>query len=108
MMKFLLLAALLLQAQPRETKPQIKRILVQSYCLAIAYPGTEMAKDMEAIYALYAPLSGLQDPLGSRRKVEALAAREKPAEPSPVGGRNLALAKCALFAERADVLALLR
>lgn len=96
------------QQQQRETPEQIRRILAQSSCLAVAYPGSELAKDAEAIYALYAPLLKLRDPLAARRKVEALATAENPAKPSPVGNQNLALATCALFAERGDVLAAMK
>lgn len=90
-------------AQPRETPAQMRRIVAQSLCLAVAYPDSAIARDTESIYAVYAPLSGARDPLAARKKTEALAAAENPAKPTPVGGHNLALAKCALFAERADV-----
>ena len=93
--------------QPRETRAQMRRILAQSFCLAAAYPNSDVARDSEAVYALYAPLIGVKDPLGARRKVEALVAAENPAKPTPVGQRNLALAKCVLFADRADIMALL-
>jgi hypothetical protein len=101
--------ALLLGDGPaRETPAQMRRIVAQSLCLAGAYPGTALAKDAEAVYALYATQMGAKDPLGARRKVEALVAKENPGKLTPVGERNLALAKCALFAERADVLAILK
>jgi hypothetical protein len=91
----------------RETPAQMRRILAQSFCLAAAYPNSDLARDAEAVYALYAPLLGVRDPLAARRKVEALVAAENPGKPTPVGERNLALAKCTLFAERKDVMALL-
>lgn len=91
----------------RETAAQMRRILAQSFCLAAAYPKSDLARDAEAVYALYAPLIGVRDPLAARRKVEKLVAAEDPGKPTPVGDRNLALAKCTLFAERADVIALL-
>jgi hypothetical protein len=108
----LLLASVLLLPesacpQPRETRAQMRRIVAQSLCLAAAYPGSDLARDSEGVYALYAPLLGVRDPLAARRKVEALVADENPGKPTPVGQRNLALAKCTLFAERADVIALL-
>ncbi len=110
--RFLLLLALLLpmaaDCEPRETPAQMRRILAQSFCLAAAYPNSDLARDAEAVYALYATSIGVRDPLAARRKVEALVAVENPAKPTPVGGRNLALAKCALFGERADVIALLK
>ena len=107
----LLLLALLLPAcaypQPRETRAQMRQIVAQSLCLAAAYPGSDLARDSEAVYALYAPLLGVRDPRAARRKIEALVAAENPAKPSRVGERNLALAKCLLFSERADVKGLL-
>jgi len=92
----------------RETPAQMRRIVAQSICFAGAYPGTAMARDMEAVYALYATQMGSKDPLGARRKVEALVAKEDPGKLAPVGERNLALAKCALFAERSDVVSILK
>ena len=106
-MAFLLLPGCV-SSQPRETRAQMSRIVAQSLCLAAAYPESELARDTEAVYALYAPLLGLQDPLAARRKLEALVVAENPGKPTPVGQRNMALAKCALFAERADVMALLK
>ena len=94
-------------SQPRETRAQMRRIIAQSLCLAAAYPGSDLARDSEAVYALYAPMLGVRDPLATRRKVEALVVAENPGKPTPVGQRNLALAKCTLFAERSDVMALL-
>ncbi|MCC6538038.1 MAG: hypothetical protein IT162_10835 [Bryobacterales bacterium] len=93
-------------AQPRETPAQMRRIVAQSLCLATAYPDSAIARDAEAVYTVYATLTGARDPLAARKKTEALAAAENPAKPTPVGGHNLALAKCALFADRADVQAL--
>ncbi len=93
-------------AQPRETPAQVRRIVAQSLCLAVAYPESAIARDAESVYAVYASLTGTRDPLTARKKTEALAAAESPAKPTPVGGHNLALAKCALFAERVDVQAL--
>lgn len=93
-------------AQPRETPAQIRRILAQSLCLATAYPESAIAKDAESVYAVYAPLTGARDALAARKKTEALAAAENPSKRTPVGEHNLALAKCALFADRADVQAL--
>jgi hypothetical protein len=87
-----------------ETPAQIRRIVAQSVCLAIAYPDSVIARDSEAVYALYAPLLNVKEPLESRRKIEKLALAAQPASPAPVGAHNLALAKCALFAERQDVL----
>jgi hypothetical protein len=107
----LLVAAFLMpwqaNCQGRETRAQMRRIVAQSLCLAAAYPNSDVARDSEAVYALYAPLLGLREPLAARRKVEALVAAENPGKPTPVGQQNLALAKCALFAERADVVATL-
>jgi hypothetical protein len=97
------LAAAAMAATP-ETPAQIRRIVAQSVCLAVAYPDNSVARDNEAVYALYAPLLSVKEPLEARRKVEKMAQAAQPAAPSPAGGHNLALAKCALFAERLDVL----
>ncbi len=86
-----------------ETPAQIRRIVAQSLCLAVAYPQSEVSRDSEAVYALYAPLMNIKNPLPARQQVEKLAVAERPASPSPVGNHNLALAKCSLFAERLDV-----
>lgn len=91
-----------------ETPAQIRRIVAQSVCLAIAYPDSNIARDNEAVYALYAPLLNIREPLEARRKIEKLALAAQPGAPSPAGAHNLALARCALFAERQDVLATLR
>ncbi|MBM3797089.1 MAG: hypothetical protein FJW31_24265 [Acidobacteria bacterium] len=50
--------------------------------------------------------TGARDAFAARRKTEALAVAENPSKRTPVGEHNLALAKCALFADRADVQAL--
>ncbi len=95
------------QAAERETPAQVRRIVAQSLCLAVAYPDSSMSRDSEAVYALYAPLLKTNTPLEARQRIEKLAIAAQPASPSPVGAHNLALAKCALFAERQDVLAAL-
>jgi hypothetical protein len=83
----------------------MRRIVAQSVCLAIAYPDTAIARDAEAVYALYAPLLGVADALAVRRRLEALAASENPSQPAPANLQNLALARCTLFAEQKKVLA---
>lgn len=100
-------SACAVHANAPETPSQIRRIVAQSICLAIAYPDSAISRDSEAVYALYAPLLKVKDPLKSRQAIEKLALTAQPASSSPVGGHNLALAKCTLFAERKDVLAAL-
>ncbi len=95
------------RADSPETPTQIRQILAQSFCLGVAYPGGDIARDVEGVYAVYIGQLPLEAPLEARRKIEALAAASKPSEPTPVGGHNLALAKCALFAQRTDVQRLL-
>jgi hypothetical protein len=90
-----------------ETPDQVRRIMAQSICLATAYPGTALATDSDAVYAVYATMLQVKSPLDARRKVAELAASSAPATPTPVGNYNLALAKCTLFAERRDVRAAL-
>jgi hypothetical protein len=94
-------------ASQQETPAQVRRILAQSICLAQAYPETVIAKDAESVYAVYAGQLTIKNPLEVRRKIEALAKASEPAKPTPVGDYNLALAKCSLFAERADVQSML-
>jgi hypothetical protein len=90
-----------------ETPAQIRRILAQSICLSVAYPGTQIAKDSESVFAVYATMLTVKAPLKARQAVEQLAVTTNPAALTPVGEYNLALAKCSLFAERADVLTIL-
>jgi hypothetical protein len=86
-----------------ETPDQVRRIVAQSLCLATAYPNSDISRDNEAIYAVYAPLLNVKAPLEARRIVETLATKAQPASPTPVGDHNLALAKCVLFAEQPNV-----
>jgi hypothetical protein len=108
---FLLIAGLLVSscatASVPETPAQIRRIVAQSICLAQAYPDTVVAKDAESVYAVYAGQLTVKNPLEARRKIEELAKASDPSKRTPVGDHNLALAKCSLFAERADVQSLL-
>jgi hypothetical protein len=90
-----------------ETPDQVRRIMAQSICLATAYPGTALATDSDAVYAVYATMLQVKSPLEARRRVAELAASSAPATLTPVGNHNLALAKCTLFAERRDVRAAL-
>jgi hypothetical protein len=100
-------SANLAHASKPETPAQVRRIVAQSLCLAVAYPNSDLARDSEAVYAVYAPLLTIKAPVQAKQKIEQLATAERPASPTPVGNHNLALAKCALFAERPDVLGLL-
>lgn len=99
-------AAIAADTKP-ETPAQVRRIVAQSICLAVAYPGSDIAKDSEAVYAVYAGMLPVKSPREARRRITELALKSAPAALSPVGNHNLALAKCTLFAERSDVLALL-
>ncbi len=83
-----------------ETPAQIRRILAQSICLSVAYSGGQIAKDSDSVYAVYATMLAVKDPLKARQGVEQLAIKTNPAAPTPVGEYNLALAKCTLFVRR--------
>ena len=90
------------ESQGRETPDQVRRIIAQAICLAEAYPGTAIASDSVGIVSVY------QGTLGSVAArdiaaVRAMARDAKPSQPTPVGDRNFAIARCVLFAERADV-----
>jgi hypothetical protein len=92
----------------RETPEQMRRIVVQSVCLGVAYPNSIMAKDSAEVITLYQEALG---PSLSARKIaalKALAEKEKPSAPTPVGAKNLAIAKCVLFADQPDVRKLLK
>jgi hypothetical protein len=91
------------ESQGRETPDQVRRIIAQAICLAEAYPGTAIASDSAGIVSVY------QGTLGSVAArdiaaVRAMARDARPSQPTPVGDRNFAIARCVLFAERADVL----
>jgi hypothetical protein len=94
-------------AAGRESPAQMRRIVAQSLCLAAAYPGTELARDSEIVFAAYAPALRLEEVPSLREKMDALIQAEDPTKPTPVNDHHLALAKCALFAERQDVMTLL-
>lgn len=91
------------RSQARETPAQMRRIIAQAICLAEAYPATPLAGDSAGVIAVY------QGTLGSITArdvaaVRAMAKEAKPSQPTPAGDRNLAIARCVLFAERPDVL----
>lgn len=96
-----------LQAQPRETLSQIRQIVAQSICLAVAYPGTALEADSEAVWNVYAQLLGPGVTRDSQAAVHSLAVTSRPSLLTPVGNRNLALARCLLFAQRRDVMRVL-
>ena len=91
------------ESQGRETPAQMRRIIAQAICLAEAYPGTPVAADSAGVVAVY---QGSLGGVTAREvaAVRAMAKEAKPAEPTPVGDRNFAIARCVLFAERPDVL----
>jgi hypothetical protein len=91
------------RSQGRETPAQMRRIIAQAICLAEAYPATPIAADSAGVIAVY------QGTLGSVTARDVAAVRTmardaKPSQPTPVGDRNLAIARCVLFAERSEVL----
>jgi hypothetical protein len=96
-----------LQAQPRETPAQIRQIVAQSICLAVAYPGTVLEVDSEAVWSVYAQLLGPGVTRDSQDAVRDLAVTSLPHKLTPVGSMNLALARCLLFAQRRDVVRVL-
>lgn len=90
------------ESQGRETPAQMRRIIAQAICLAEAYPGTAIAADSAGVVAVYqGSLGGVT--ARELAAVRAMAREAKPSAPTPVGDRNFAIARCVLFAERADV-----
>jgi len=92
------------ETQGRETSAQMRRIIAQAVCLAEAYPGTAMAADSADVIAVYQGTLGIGVTARDLAAVRELAKEAKPSAPTPVGDRNLAIARCVLFAERADVI----
>ena len=93
-----------IESQGRESPAQVRRILAQAVCLAEAYPGTAVAADSASVVAVYQGVLGERVTAMDIAAVRALAQAAKPAAPTPVGERNLAIARCVLFADRPDVM----
>lgn len=91
----------------RETPTEARRIVGQALCLAEAYPDSQIASDSAGVVAVYQGLLGESVSARTLKAVRRLAKESKPAAPTPVGDRNLAIARCVLFAERSDVRGLL-
>jgi len=91
------------ESQGRETPAQVRRIIAEAVCLAEAYPGTAVAADSAGVIAVYQGTLGDGVTARDLAAVRALAKEAKPSAPTPVGDRNFAIARCVLFAERADV-----
>lgn len=92
----------------RETPEQIRRIVAQSICLGVAYPDSPIAKDSAEVVTVYQETLGHSLSVQKIAELKTLAEKEKPSAPSPVGAKNLAIAKCILFADRPDVRKLLK
>jgi hypothetical protein len=95
------------QSQKRESAAEMRRIVAQSICLAEAYPDSPIASDSAGVVAVYQGSFGGSVSARDVEAVRGLARDAKPAAPTPVGDRNLAIARCVLFADRADVTKLL-
>ena len=95
------------QGQRRESPAEVRRIVAQAVCLGEAYPGSAIAGDSADVLAVYQGLLGTRVTAREIEAVRALARAANPAARTPVGNHNLAIARCVLFAERADVLKLL-
>lgn len=91
------------QTQGRETPSEIRRIVSQAICLAEAYPSSAVAADSAAVIATYQGSLGAGITAQEITAVRALAKAAQPGTPTPVGNRNFGIARCVLFAERADV-----
>lgn len=91
----------------RESPVEMRRIVAQAICLAQAYPQDAIARDSGAVVAVYQGQLGKAVSVQSLEAVRSLAAKARPAAPTPVGNHNLAIARCVLFAEQADVKRLL-
>jgi hypothetical protein len=95
------------ETQGRETPAQARRIIAQALCLAEAYPGTAIAADSASLVAAYQGMLGGRAGVTEIGAVRELARTAKPGTPTPVDDRNFGIARCVLFADRPDVLALL-
>jgi hypothetical protein len=95
------------QSSQRETPAEMRRIVAQAICLGESYPGTAVATDSVGVVAVYQGALGTTVSVKDLEAVRALARAARPAEPTPVGNRNLAIARCVLFAGRPDVRRLL-
>jgi len=95
------------QTSRRETPAEARRIVAQAICLGEGYPGTAVATDSAGVVSVYQEMLGDAVSVGDLDTVRALARAARPAEPTPVGSRNLAIARCVLFAGRPDVRRLL-
>lgn len=95
------------QTHGRETPDEMRRIVAQAICLAEAYPGSAVAEDSAGVIAVYQGSLGKTVSADDIDAVRQLARDAKPAALTPVGNRNLALARCVLFADRSDVKKLL-
>lgn len=94
-------------SERRETPAEMRRIVAQAICLAQAYPEDPIAKDSGAIVAIYQGQLGKAVSVSDLEAVRSLAIQARPAAPTPVGNHNLAIARCVLFADQADVKRLL-
>lgn len=95
------------QSQKRESPAEMRRIVAQAICLAEAYPDSQIARDSAGIIGVYQGTLGATVSVRDLEAVRALARDAKPGEPTPVGDRNFAIARCVLFADRTDVAKLL-
>lgn len=95
------------QNQKRESPAEVRRIVAQAICLSEAYPDSQIARDSAGIISVYQGTLGATVAVRDLEAVRALARDAKPAAPTPVGDRNFAIARCVLFADRADVVKLL-
>jgi hypothetical protein len=95
------------QSSQRETPAEMRRIVAQAICLGESYPGTAIATDSVGVVSVYQGALGATVSVKDLEAVRALARAARPAEPTPVGNRNLAIARCVLFAGRPDVRRLL-
>lgn len=103
----LLAAVALAQSSRRETPGEMRRIVAEAICLGEGYPGTAVATDSVGVVSVYQGALGGRVTAKDVETVRNLAKASRPAEPTPVGDRNLAIARCVLFAGRPDVLRLL-
>jgi len=91
----------------RETPGEMRSIVAQAICLGEAYPNSQIASDGAAVVAVYQGMLGATVSVQDLDAVRRLAKEAKPAAPTPVGNRNLAIARCVLFAQQSDVSRLL-
>jgi predicted CoA-binding protein len=90
------------ESQGRETPAQVRRIIAAGDLPRRSLSGHAIAADSAGVVACIRARSATASPLATSPRCGRMAKEAKPSAPTPVGDRNFAIARCVLFAERAD------